>query len=398
VPVLARPAAAQTVTGFAELKGSGYSDRTNGTDPWVSGWATALAKVEGKLGPARYAVSARAELVTSAERGPLVLDPADRELRRSPLSMREAWLRAPVAPSVDVTLGRFQLGWGKTDGYSPADAFLPRDLSDPYGDEKLPLWGARLQGQRGPVRLDALWAVTTTPWRLPVLSGRHAPLPVAGVSLVDGAADVPRTGFGAVRLLASWGDWDVGIHARTGVRPAPLLVVRLDGIVLGPGGLEVPIDRRFAREDAVGVEVSRVTGPFVLRAEGAALLSSDPGLGDALVWTLGLERAFGDGTLLVTLAANARGTPVDPLLLLDRAILPAAIAAWSRTERWGSWRLVLTCGLRHGDGLAKADVAYDLTDVWKASLGVDVPYGSSAGPFGSRPESRRAWLAARRSW
>ena len=33
---------------------------------------------------------------------------------------------------------RFFLGWGKTDGYSPADAFLPRDLSDPFSDERLP--------------------------------------------------------------------------------------------------------------------------------------------------------------------------------------------------------------------------------------------------------------------
>lgn len=212
---------------------------------------------------------------------------------------------------------------------------------------------------------------------------------------MDGAVDLPRTGWGALRLLATFGDWDVGAWGRTGIRPAPLLTPRPDRAYLDGGAVALPADRRFAREDAAGFELSRVTGAWVLRAEAAVLSSDDPVPGDALVWTLGAERAFGDGTLLLTVAANARGTPVDPVLLFDRALLPALVGIWQRTERWGSWRLVLTQGLRHGDGLAKAEVSWKATDAVALTLGADAPYGSRRGPFGSRPDLARVRAAAR---
>lgn len=393
---------AQGFSGYAELKGYAWSHRANELDPWVLGWQTLLLKQEGKLATVRYAASIRAEAISSSERGPLIFDAADRALRRSPLSVRDVWLRLPVAPMVDLQAGRFALGWGKTDGYSPADAFLPRDLSDPFADEKLPIWGVRATGQFGAIRAEAVWEATTTPWRLPVLSGRNAPIDLSGapvpVYLVDGTSNPPREGFGAVRLLATKGEWDLGIWGRTGVRPAPLLVFRTDEISPTPNGYAVPADRRFARESGAGFEVSRVTGSFVLRGEAAFLSSDDPQLGDAVIWTFGVERAFGDGTLLVTFAANAKGTPIDRALLFDRAFLPGLIAAWNRTERWGSWRIVWTAAFEHGDGLLKAEIADNLTDEWRATLGADFPYGSRYGPFGALWAGRRAWLAVRRSW
>lgn len=397
-----RTASGQGFSGYAEAKGFAYADRVTYLDPWVVGWQTFFLKQEGKLGTASYSVSARAEAISSHDRGPLVFDPADRELRRTPVSVREAWLRLPVASSVDLQAGRFFLGWGKTDGYSPADAFLPRDLSDPFADEKLPVWGARATGQFGTLRFDGVWAATTTPWRLPVLSGRNAPIDTSGapvpITLIDGTSRPPADGFGAMRVLASAGEWDVGLWGRTGVRPAPLIVARIDQAVPTPEGYAIPTDRRFAREDAGGLEVSRVTGPFVLRGEASILSSADPELGHALIWTLGLERAFGDGTLLVTLAANARGTPVDRALLFDRALLPGLIVVWDRTERWGGWRVAWTAAFDHGDGLLKSEVSDNLTDEWKVTLGAEAPYGSRYGPFGARWASRRVHFAVRRSW
>ena len=358
-------------------------------------------KQEGRVGKARFAVSARAEALSSGGDRAFSFDPADRALRRAPFSVREAWLRLPIATSLDLTLGRFVLGWGKTDGYSPADAFLPRDLTDPYADEKLPLWGARLQGQAGPVRLDAVASAPTTPWRLPVLHGRNAPLhdsPVPGAHLVDGESDPPGMGFGALRLLATFGPWDLGAWGRAGVRPAPLLVFRADEATPRPDGLAVPADRRYAREQAAGIELSRVLGAWVVRGEVAALHSGDAELGDALIFTLGVERAFGDGTLLVTWAANARDTPVDALLLFDRAALPEVVAAWSRAESWGSWKVVLAEALRHGDGLVRAEVTDAVTDAWSVTAGLDLPFGSRHGLYGARPDTRRLRVAARFAW
>ncbi len=401
--LLGAPARSQTFSGYAEAKGFGYTGRPSDRAPWVIGWGTLLGQSQGKLAPAlRFSASVRAELTSTGDRS-LLFDLADRDLRRASVSLREAWVSWSVAPTVDVEAGRFLLGWGRTDGYSPADAFLPRDLTDPFADEKLPLWGVRTRGQKGALRFDGVFVPLGTPWRVPVASPRFAPVEAASpaglpVVLVDGANDLPRTGWGALRVLGTLGDWDLGAWGRTGIRPAPLLTSRPDLALPDGDAIAVPTDRRYAREDAFGVELSRVTGAWILRAEGAALSSADPGLGDALVWTLGAERAFGDGTLLLTVAANARATPVDPILLFDRSILPSLIAIWQRAERWGSWRLVWMQGLRHGDGLAKAELSWNATDALALALGADVPYGSRSGPFGSRPDLRRARAGARWSF
>lgn len=345
----------------------------------------------------------RGEAVSSAERGPLVLDPADREFRRTPVSVRELWLRWKPVAGLDVEAGRFQLGWGKTDGYSPADAFLPRDGSDPWSGERLPIWGARVRGQSGALRGELVANALLTPWRVPVLSGRNAPVEPGNlglpVSLVDGEASPPGWGFVALRLQATAGEWDLGAWGRSGVRPAPILVFRTDEARPAPdGSATLPVDRRWAREDAGGLELSRVVGSFVLRGELGALFSNDASVGDALLWTAGAERAFGDGTLLVTFAANARGTPVDSRLLSDRAALPALFVVWSRSEEWGGWKAVWATGLRRGDGLVQGEGSYDLAHGVRLTVGADFPYGSRNGPFGARPDTRRAWASARYSW
>ena len=57
--------------------------------------------------------------------------------------------------------------------------------------------------------------------------------------------------------------------------------------------------------------------------------------------------------------------------------------------------MVFTQGLRHGDGLAKAEVAWNATDALALTLGADVPYGSRSGPLGGRPDLRRLRAGAR---
>ncbi|RII30098.1 MAG: hypothetical protein CXR30_08725 [Geobacter sp.] len=400
--LLPTPVLAQDFSGYAEVKGFAYSERASSRDPWVLGWGTVFAKWEKKVGEAQLTASVRGEEITSGERGALAFDPGDRRIRRSPISVRDFWVRLPLTPSLDLQLGRFQLGWGKTDGYSPADAFLPRDLSDPFSDEKLPLWALRLSGQDGALRYEAVACPITTPWRLPVLGSRNAPLEAEGLPAgtvfneIDTAP--PTEGFGALRLLATFGDWDVGAWARFGVRPAPLLDFRFDLATPTPSGPVIPVERRYAREEAAGIEVSRIVGSWILRGEGAALFSRDRDLGNALIGALSAEKGFGDGTLLITLAGNALEPPVDPTLLFDRSILPALIVAWNRTEEWGEWKLVWSAGLKRGDGLLKAEAGYNLTDLWKVTLGGELPYGATEGPFGALYAAKRVHLALRRSW
>ncbi len=395
-------ALAENFSGYVEAKCFAYHERASRDDPWVLGWGTLFNKWEQKFGNVQLTASLRGEWISSDEQGPRLLDLADRHIRRPPFSVQDLWVRLPLAPDLDLQLGRFQLGWGKTDGYSPADAFLPRDLTDPFSDEKLPLWAVRLTGQNNALRYEAVVSPVTTPWRIPVLGSRNAPMNTEDipVSIFFKEIDSPPTefGFAALRTLYTFGDWDLGAWGRIGVRPAPLLDFRIEQGRLTSSGFVLPVERHYAREEGVGIELSRLIGPWVLRGEVAATFSRDRDLGDALIGSLSAEKGFGDGTLLITLAGNALDTPSDETLLFDRAILPALIAAWNRTEEWGEWKLVWTAGLRHGDGLLKAEAGYNLTDLWKVTVGGELPYGSNDGPFGALSAARRVRLALKRSW
>ena len=126
--------------------------------------------------------------------------------------------------------------------------------------------------------------------------------------------------------------------------------------------------------------------------------SPDALVSNILIARAEAERSFGDSSLLVTYADNAWSFPTDPLLLFDRAILPALIVVWNRTEAWGAWKIVWAAGFDHGDGLIKAELSDNLTDSWRVTVGFDYPYGSREGPFGYRADARRAHAALRWSW
>ena len=225
--LFATRAMAADFSGYGEAKGFAYAERASSRDPWLLGWGTLFNKWEQKLGAAQLTASLRGEWISADEQGPFLFDPADRHLRRPPLSVQDLWLRLPLAPDLDLQLGRFQLGWGKTDGYSPADAFLPRDLSDPFSDEKLPLWALRLTGQQGALRYETVASPLTTPWRLPVLGSRNAPLRTeglpAGTVFTELDAPPPETGFATVRLLYTVGEWDL-CTCSTNTRRRPFFV------------------------------------------------------------------------------------------------------------------------------------------------------------------------------
>jgi len=389
-------------SGYAQLKGSAFLKQSETQESDAQGWGTLYTKSEDRLGEAQLTGALRAEYISSDIQGPVFFDPLDRRVRRAPLALPEFWLRVPLTDSWDLQVGRFQLGWGKTDGHSPADMFLPRDLTNPFGDEKLPIWAVRLSGEKAVLRYEVVVSPVTTPWRIPALGTRQAPLLSRdipkGTIFNELESPIPDGGFSALRLLATIDDWDLGVWGRAGVRPAPILNFRSDLAYLSPSGLVIPVERRYAREEAVGVEASRLVGAWVMRGEVAASYSGDHELGDALIASVSGEKRFGDSTLLLTLADNARKTPVDPVLLFDRSILPALISAWNRTEEWGEWKLVFTLGLNRGDGHLKGEVGYNLNDVWKLTGGAELPFGSERGPFGGLAQNRQVAATLRRSW
>jgi hypothetical protein len=297
-----------------------------------------------------------------------------------------------------VQAGRFDVGWGRTDGYSPADAFLPRDLSDPFSDERLPLWAARVLGEHGPLRYEIFHSLTTTPWRLPVMSGRLSPVWYADFFLLDASDRPPTRGFDVVRLSVSGNQWDLGGWARTGIRPAPVIVPNRELEEVRDDGTFIPLTRRFSQEDAYGVEIVRGSGSWIVRGEAAYSTSRDPEVGDALIWTISVERPARNGAVMVTVAGNALTPPINPLLLFDRAFLPHFIATSTQLEPWGSWRILWLGTFRRVGGILEAEIARDLTDVLKLTVAADLPHGSQTSSPGAISRARRVRSGLRWSW
>lgn len=378
--------------GYAEAKTFAYARTHSEADSSSSAWGTLLLKGIERSGASVFTASVRLE-GRSDEPTVYLFDPADREERRSALTLRELWVRTPLTPEIDLQFGRFELGWGKTDGYSPADAFLPRDLTDPFAEEKLPLWGARLTGQWSDTRGEAVVVPVTTPWRLPELGSRFAPLPFDPNNLADGGEEPPRDGFAAVRILESFGEWDAGVWARSGVTPAPVI-----HFLPVPGRIALRPHRIWVREHGAGIEISRIVESWVVRAEMGALRAEGDMVEDSVVWSVGAERAWDEYTLLVTLADNAGERGDVENIPYDRALLPVFISALTGQHAWGEWRATWMAGLRKGDGLAKAEFGYALTDEWKVWAGADYPYGPTSGALGALRDGRRIRGALRYSW
>jgi hypothetical protein len=394
---VAAPRFGQTFTGFVEAKSFGYVSDINSPESRLRSWGTVLVKEAARIGPVRMSGVLRMEQTSSSQVGPAVFDPADRKPRRSAVSLRELTISAPVMSGVDVEVGRFDLGWGQTDGYSPADAFIPRDLTDALSGELLPLWGARMRGERGGIRFEVLDVPVTTPWRLPAIEGRE--ISSEGVFLADVGlnAPVPKSGFVAARVKSTIAGWDVGVWGRSGVRPAPVLDQEAD---VQPDVFPqvIPIGRHYAHERAIGGEVSRVVDGWVWRGEVGVLRSNDAELGDAVLWTIGTSRDVRDGTFTVTFASNAIEPPVNRLLLFDRALLPAIILAADELESWGAWKVAWLGTLHTIGGIMSAEVTKRLTEAVALTAGTDLPHGSELSPASAFAGGKRVRAALRWTW
>lgn len=437
------PAAPQLPWGFSGyVEGRSFLGLGDRAANQSALWATVFLRQTARVGRARVTGAVRLESSSSSQVGPVVFDPADRHSRRSPISVRELSLVVPLGHGLDLQVGRFQPSWGGADGYSPSDAFLPRDLSDPLTEERLPIWGASLRGEVGPVRFEVLATPTTTPWRLPALGGSQSAFALMNVRLVERPWTVPPVGFQAARIESSVRGWDLEGWARVGWLPAPVLVpeldavesalarigsrpapvvdanlavapstfplaallaaraftAKLDAVEFSGEEIAVPLERHFAAEHGAGVSLAREYGGWTIHSEIGVFRSRDLALGNSATWTIGGSRIVRNGTIAATVATNVIAPPLDPLLLFDRALLPCAILAVREYESWGSWGAVWLETFRTVGGVLTAEITRDMTDVVKVTAGADLPHGAPLSPANAFSGGQRVRVALRWSW
>ena len=392
-----RPLFAASFEGYAEAKVFGFLGASPGS-PNAEGWADAFGRTLARIGPVRITASVRAEQSSSVRVGPVVWDPADRLPDRSPLSIRELSAVIPIASGIDFQAGRFYVAWGQSEELSPADAFLPRDISDPLTTDRLPLWGYQLRGERHGIRFDVFVEAITTPWRLPAMNGQHSPLSQQKIFFENYPSTVPKRGFGAARVSGMLGRWDVGAWARTGVRPAPILELHTELATTTDEGTVIPVGQRYADETGGGLQIAHEVIGWLVRGEVAVLNSSDADLGRAVIGAVSLSHPVRNGLFVGTFAFNGITPPVEPLLLFDRALLPAFLLGVRQSETWGAWKLGWLGTFDRIGGVLTADVTKDLTPVVKLTVGADLPHGDPFSPARVFAGDKRLRAAIRWDW
>jgi hypothetical protein len=386
------------LTGYVESKVFGYTNRSGTNEPRITSWSTLFVRKQARIRGVVATAAVRAELIPASARGPLTLDLADRRPARSPLSLREFSVAVPLASAIDFQVGRFEIGWGRTDVYSPADSFLPRDASDALAMERLPLWGARLQGERKGVRFDLYGAFVATPWRMPRMEGRYSPYAAIDYYLRVTPAEPPRGGFASVRILKTGERFDIGAWVRSGTRPMPVMVPDIDNALEeGPRHI-VPTRFRFGRETGGGLEVCRTFDSWILRAEAAVLKSSDPAIGTTVPWSFEGEFPFRSGSITATFADNARDPPEDPNIPFQIEFFPGFWITVNQSESWGDWRVIWTGTFKRVGSVLAGEATRALTDTLRIVVGADMPFGAKLGTPGAYYQARRLRTSLRLSW
>ena len=390
--------AAPPIEGRIALRGFIYPLIVTTQD--ARGAASLTAKVVHRGAHGRLAWTAGGSFDRTTESGQVgpLIDIADRGARRPILSIAELSLRATIAPGVAIEAGRLHPQWAVTDGYSPAEAFLPKDLTDPFADARLPLWAVRAQTEHGALRAEVFHALVTTPWRLPLMTGRLSPAWYVDLYFKDADERPPARGFTLARTQLTIGAWDMSAWVRDGVRPAPVLDIDLDKDRLEPRGRVIDVQRHFADETAAGLGVSRAIEGWMLRGELAHLRSPDPNVGRALTWSVGVDRPARNGMFTVTLAGNAIDPPIDPLAMADRAFLPYFIATSTQAEDWGQWTVKWLATMRRVGGVLTTTVERTLTPEVSLMAGLDVPHGSRSSSPGAISRARRGHVTIQWRW
>jgi outer membrane lipoprotein-sorting protein len=369
----------------------------------VDDLAIGLARIDLRQqighGRVRFDAAVRAEEGTGGQLGSVSWDPADRLPRQSPLSLREVSLSTTLARALDFTVGRFEVGWGSTDTHSPAAGFLPRDLTDPLALENLPLWGARLTGERGVVRVDVYHEFTTTPWRLPRLDGRYSPGAPEAIYLADAEEKPPTRGFDMVRVTARGPAWDMTGWVRTGINPAPVLSVDLSNAQTVQDGRVAMMNRHYAAEDAAGIEINAPVGTWILRGEASVTDSDDKDIGTTWFYTIQAEHSYRAGLLTLVYAGRIPDNEINlSALPFDRVAMPSVTLAFTQSERWGDWRAAWVGTTDNVGGVFTGELAKPLTDAWRVTVGADIPHGATTSALGAFSFSRRVRTSLMFHW
>lgn len=316
----------------------------------------------------------------------------------------EAWGRLYLSDGViELTAGSQRLFWGSTDGVNPVDRLNPRDLSVPPDEEKLPVSMVHLRAWlEGDVNLEAALLPVFVPSEPPNENWRDddGPTVPPGVTVTERRPvreELPDASLENLQLAArvQWrpAGFDVAASYQYLFRDLPTRSAEILPTDV-PGEVILQPVARYDRIHVVGLDGSLALGDFVLRAEGAYLLTSDPSGTDPAVGNpsfqivAGAETVVPDGPRVIAQAIldgetqeAGPGEASGDVELGLRSMLVLTYAVGARTDVEAAW--VHDVG---GSGMLRPAIAYTFGDGVTGSLEAMIIYGEEGTRFGGWSE------------
>jgi hypothetical protein len=393
---------AYTQRGFIETRGTFYPQKA-AIDP-AQGVGESLFRYEGFYRPAATvqiagAVDVRIDTHHQVDRD-FKLSWQDREIRRPFGEVRRL---SGIYHSGPLTfeVGKQFIRWGKTDIVTPTDRFAPRDFLTVVDNEFLAVTAARLNYEKGPNAIEAVWSPRFTPSRIPLADQRWSPL-------------VPQTEFTVIirNLRASlpggpqsgirWnhtGPVEYALSVYQGFNPLPSFDVV--GTNFTPEGVSIDLQRFHSKMLMAGGDIAIPTRLFTLKSEAAHFSSSDDRADEYALYVVQLERQSGEWLFVGGYAGEAitRNGSRAATFAPDRGLTKTLLGRAGYTIDANRGVAVETAVRQNGDGLwVKGEYSQAFGQHWRATLNLTLIRGKMGDFLGQYRQNSHAFLVLRYSF
>jgi hypothetical protein len=403
---VAKPVAgdASPIFGFAEFSAARAYDEPS---HWSKLRARGYLGTTGRLGDqAKWKLSARldADLAPAVEHDIYPTD-VERDLRDE-FMIREAYVDVS-AGDWDYRFGRQQVVWGEMVGLFFADVVSARDLREfllPEFDQmRTPQWAARAEYFADDWHFEALWIPFPSYDDIGEPGGEFYPFQApAGATIAneetpDDSLGNMNWGLRASTLVAGW-DLSAFFYRSTDVSQT----------FYRTANAPLEFTPRHDRIRQVGMTFSKDLGRFVLKGEavhtdGRKFNTADPaapyGLkaSETMDYVVGVDVPLGDWRINAQYYGRTFFGHEDEMAWDRNEQGLTLLVNHEFSERLEAEVLVVS-GLNRDDYMIRPKVVWQMTPVWRGTMGLDIFGGEQVGVFGRYDDKDRAYVELRRDF
>mgnify|MGYP002277005038 CR=1 FL=1 len=220
-------------------------------------------------------------------------------------------------PSVDLTIGKQRIAWGKADGINPTDYFNPEDFTDPFAEEnKINIAALRAKKYYQDWVFDLVWSPIFEANKLPQPDSRW--YPEGESELMPGYSQVLKETIEPERTLKNsqiglrisrWsGSIDASLSYYYGWRKDPTIYTTVD-----ESNNQIIIQPEYNRLQGIGADFAKPIGKYVLRGEAAYFITADEDIkNDYFEYVLGVDFNVTDDLYINTQFFGDKEKEIDP--------------------------------------------------------------------------------------